>query len=198
MDTAARTRANPIRTIHRALDLGCNFLDTADEYGGGHNERLVGKAIASRREDVVLATKFGFLFDAQGRVTGRNGRPEYVRKACDESLQRLAIDVIDVYYLHRVDPNVPNRRHSWRDGRISGPGKSSTLRIVGDISRYSSPRQRNSSDCGVAIGVFALDARAGAGGDSDLPKSGNQLCCILSARARIFCRRDEEGRIRER
>lgn len=96
-----------IRTIHRALDLGCNFLDTADEYGGGHNERLVGKAIASRRKDVVLATKFGFLFDAQGRVTGRNGRPEYVRKACDESLQRLAIDAIDVYYLHRVDPSVP-------------------------------------------------------------------------------------------
>jgi aryl-alcohol dehydrogenase-like predicted oxidoreductase len=96
-----------IRTIHRALDLGCNFLDTADEYGGGHNERLVGKAIGARREDVVLATKFGFLFDAQGRVTGRNGRPEYVRRACDESLQRLAIDVIDVYYLHRVDPNVP-------------------------------------------------------------------------------------------
>lgn len=101
------SESESISTIHRALDLGCNFLDTADEYGGGHNECLIAKAIAGRRANVVLATKFGFVFDADGRVTGRNGSPAYVRSACDESLRRLATDTIDVYYLHRVDPNVP-------------------------------------------------------------------------------------------
>jgi aryl-alcohol dehydrogenase-like predicted oxidoreductase len=101
------SESESIATIHRALDRGCNFLDTADEYGAGHNEILVGKAIAGRREQAVLATKFGFLFDDQGRVTGRDGSPAHVRKACEESLRRLATDAIDIYYLHRVDPNVP-------------------------------------------------------------------------------------------
>jgi aryl-alcohol dehydrogenase-like predicted oxidoreductase len=94
-------------TILRALDLGCNFLDTADIYGAGHNERLVGQAIHRRRDEVVLATKFGFVCDEQGKVVGRNGSPEYVRQACEASLQRLGVETIDLYYLHRVDPKVP-------------------------------------------------------------------------------------------
>jgi aryl-alcohol dehydrogenase-like predicted oxidoreductase len=96
-----------IATIHRALDLGLNFLDTADMYGMGANETLVGKAIRDRRAQVVLATKFGNVRDAAGKFIGVNGRPEYVRAACDASLKRLGLDVIDLYYQHRVDPQVP-------------------------------------------------------------------------------------------
>jgi aryl-alcohol dehydrogenase-like predicted oxidoreductase len=95
-----------IATIHRALDLGCNFLDTADIYGPFTNERLVGGAIADRRDEVVLATKFGNQrLDDGTRVI--NGRPEYVHSACDASLQRLEVDHIDLYYQHRVDRSVP-------------------------------------------------------------------------------------------
>ena len=96
-----------IRTIHRALDLGVTFLDTADMYGPFTNERLVGRAIKGRRDEVVLATKFRNERRADGSWVGVNGRPEYVRSACDASLSRLGVDVIDLYYQHRVDPNVP-------------------------------------------------------------------------------------------
>ncbi|MEJ2008257.1 MAG: aldo/keto reductase [Acidobacteriota bacterium] len=103
----SRDDRESIDVIHRALDLGVNFLDTADMYGTGRNEELVGKAIKDRRNQVVLATKFGNVRDAVGNFTGINGRPEYVRKACDASLQRLQIDTIDLYYQHRVDSSVP-------------------------------------------------------------------------------------------
>jgi aryl-alcohol dehydrogenase-like predicted oxidoreductase len=96
-----------IATIHRALDLGVTFLDTADMYGPFTNEQLVGKAIAGRRDEVQLATKFGNERLPDGTRVGINGRPEYVRAACDASLQRLGVDHIDLYYQHRVDPNVP-------------------------------------------------------------------------------------------
>src|SRR5215469_13302116 len=96
--------AESIATIHRALDLGCNFLDTADMYGPFTNERLVGKAIAGRRDEVVLATKFGNERREDGSWVGVNGRPEYVLAACDASLSRLGVDHIDLYYQHRVDP----------------------------------------------------------------------------------------------
>jgi aryl-alcohol dehydrogenase-like predicted oxidoreductase len=96
-----------IATIHRALELGINFLDTADMYGCGDNERLVAQAIKGRRGQVVLATKFGNVRDTQGRFVGVNGRPEYVRRCCEASLQRLGLEVIDLYYQHRVDPEVP-------------------------------------------------------------------------------------------
>jgi aryl-alcohol dehydrogenase-like predicted oxidoreductase len=96
-----------IATIHRALDLGVNFLDTADMYGCGRNERLVGRGIAGRRDEVVLATKFGNVRDDEGAFVGICGRPDYVRSACDASLQRLGLDCIDLYYQHRVDPEVP-------------------------------------------------------------------------------------------
>jgi aryl-alcohol dehydrogenase-like predicted oxidoreductase len=94
-------------TIQRALYLGCNFFDTADSYGAGHNERLLGVAIAGRRKEVVLATKFGFAWNDHGDISGRDGNPARVRAACEASLQRLRTDVIDLYYLHRVDPQFP-------------------------------------------------------------------------------------------
>lgn len=94
-------------TLHMAGELGVNFLDTADMYGPWTNELLIGKAIADRREKVVLATKFGILRNEKGAFLGINGRPEYVRSACDASLKRLNVDHIDLYYQHRVDPDVP-------------------------------------------------------------------------------------------
>ena len=96
-----------IATIHRALDLGINFLDTADVYGPHTNERLVGQAIAGRRDRVVLATKFGIVRGSDPQARGVNGRPEYVRASCEGSLKRLGVDHIDLYYQHRVDPTVP-------------------------------------------------------------------------------------------
>jgi len=96
-----------IATIHRAIELGVTFLDTADMYGPFTNERLVGRAIADRRDGVVLATKFGNERKEDGSFLGVNGRPEYVHKACDASLERLGVDYIDLYYQHRVDNNTP-------------------------------------------------------------------------------------------
>lgn len=96
-----------IFTIHRAIALGIDFLDTADAYGPFTNERLVGRAIRDRRDGVVVATKFGNRRAEDGQWLGVSGRPEYVREACDASLQRLGIDTIDVYYQHRVDPDTP-------------------------------------------------------------------------------------------
>jgi aryl-alcohol dehydrogenase-like predicted oxidoreductase len=99
--------AEAIATIHAAIERGVNLLDTADVYGQGHNERLVGRAIRDRRDRVLVATKFGNIRDRNGRWIGVNGRPEYVRAACEASLRRLGIHTIDLYYQHRVDPTVP-------------------------------------------------------------------------------------------
>jgi aryl-alcohol dehydrogenase-like predicted oxidoreductase len=96
-----------IATIHRAVELGVTFLDTADIYGMGRNEELVGKAIKDCRDKVLLATKFGNVRRADGTFAGVNGKPDYVRSACEASLRRLRVDMIDLYYQHRVDPNTP-------------------------------------------------------------------------------------------
>jgi len=99
--------AESIRVLHRSIELGMDFLDTADMYGTGHNEQLVGRAIRDRRDKVTLATKFGNVRGAKGEFIGINGKPDYVRSACDASLKRLGVDLIDLYYQHRVDPNTP-------------------------------------------------------------------------------------------
>lgn len=103
----ARDDAESIATVHRALDLGITFLDTADVYGPYTNEVLVARAIAGRRAEVILATKFGNMRDREGKWIGVNGRPDYVKQACDASLSRLGVDHIDLYYQHRVDRSVP-------------------------------------------------------------------------------------------
>lgn len=102
-----RDEAESISVIQRAIELGITFFDTADIYGMGHNEELVGRALRGRRDRVVIATKFGNIRGQDGSFQGVNGKPEYVKSACERSLHRLGVDVIDLYYQHRVDPNTP-------------------------------------------------------------------------------------------
>jgi aryl-alcohol dehydrogenase-like predicted oxidoreductase len=121
----AADERDAIATIHRALDRGVTLLDTADVYGLGHNERLVGRAIAGRRDAVVIATKFGNVFDeATGRRAGRlSGAPAYVREACEASLRRLGVDSIDLYQQHRVDPETPIEETVGALAELVGEGK---------------------------------------------------------------------------
>jgi aryl-alcohol dehydrogenase-like predicted oxidoreductase len=118
-----------VATIHRALELGVTLLDTADVYGPHTNEQLVGRAIANRRDDVVLATKFGIVRDPENRAArGINGRPEYVKQACDASLRRLGVDHVDLYYQHRVDPQTPIEETVGAMSELVDAGK---IRFVG-------------------------------------------------------------------
>src|SRR5689334_4449536 len=112
-----------IATIHHAIERGVNFLDTADMYGVGRNEELVGKAIRDRRDDVFLATKFGNVRGPNGEFLGVQGDPAYVRSACEASLKRLGVEVIDLYYQHRVDQNVPIEDTVGEMARLKEEGK---------------------------------------------------------------------------
>ncbi len=112
-----------IRTIHRGIELGINFFDTSDIYGPFKNEILVGKALRPYRDKVVIATKFGLMRNENGEWLGINGRPEYVKKACEDSLKRLKIDTIDLYYQHRVDPNTPIEETVGAMSRLVEEGK---------------------------------------------------------------------------
>src|SRR4051812_31076281 len=118
-----RDDAESLATITRALDLGVSFLDTSDMYGPFTNEELVGRAIAGRRAEVQLATKFGIVRDPESGRRGLDGSAAYVRKACDASLRRLGVDVIDLYYLHRVDPATPIEETVGAMGELVAEGK---------------------------------------------------------------------------
>jgi aryl-alcohol dehydrogenase-like predicted oxidoreductase len=132
-----------IAVIHRALDLGVTMLDTADMYGFGDNEQLVGSAIADRRDEVVLATKFGIVRDRNDPTKrGVNGRPDYVMRSCDDSLRRLATDYIDVYYQHRVDPDVPIEETVGAMAELVDAGK---VRFLG-LSEASAATIRRAHD----------------------------------------------------
>lgn len=123
-----RDDTESISTIQRAIDLGVTLLDTADVYGSGRNEELVGKAIQGRRHEVIVATKFGNVRKPDGAFIGVNGRPQYVRSACEASLKRLQIPVIDLYYQHRVDPAVPIAETVGAMARLVEEGK---IRYIG-------------------------------------------------------------------
>jgi aryl-alcohol dehydrogenase-like predicted oxidoreductase len=117
-----------LAVLHRAIDIGMNFLDTADMYGVGRNEELLGQVLKTRRSEVVLATKFGNVRDPDGRMLGINGSPEYVAAACDASLKRLGVECIDLYYQHRVDPKVPIEDTV---GAMAGLVKAGKVRFLG-------------------------------------------------------------------
>jgi aryl-alcohol dehydrogenase-like predicted oxidoreductase len=121
--TGSGSEQESIATIHHAIDRGVTFLDTADMYGVGKNEELVGKAIRDRRDQVSLATKFGNVRGPNGEFLGVRGDPEYVRTACEASLERLGVEVIDLYYQHRVDPNVPIEDTVGEMARLKDEGK---------------------------------------------------------------------------
>ena len=131
--------AESIAVINAALDSGVNFLDTADMYGPFTNERLVGRAIASRRDEVVLATKFGNQRTEDGQSLGVNGHPEYVVQACNDSLARLGVDVIDLYYQHRVDRSVPVEE-TW--GAMKSLVEAGKVRYLGISEASSSTIER--------------------------------------------------------
>src|SRR5207253_7855856 len=135
---AGRDDEESVATIHRAIELGIDFLDTADMYGPFRNEELVGKAIRGRRDKVVIATKFGNVRGEDGSFLGVSGKPEYLRKACDASLRRLGIDHIDLYYQHRVDPEVPIED------------------TVGAMSEDRKSTRLNSSHVAISYAVFCL------------------------------------------
>lgn len=137
-----RDDAESIATIHRALDIGVNFLDTANVYGLGANETLVGQAIRGRRNEVVLATKFGIVRGPRGEPLGVSGKPEYVRQCMDESLKRLGVDHVDIYYLHRVDPDVPIEETVGAMAQLVAQGK---VRHLG-LSEASADSLRRASD----------------------------------------------------
>jgi hypothetical protein len=150
--------AESIATIHRAIDLGVTFLDTADMYGVGQNEELVGRAIRDRRDAVVLATKFGNVRGPNGERLGISGKPDYVRSACEASLKRLKVEVIDLYYQHRVDPQTPIEDTVGAMAELVAQGKVRHLglseagpqTIRRATRRIRSPRCRRSTRCGAA------------------------------------------------
>ena len=149
-----------IATIHQRIDRGIDFIDTADIYGPFTNEQLVGRALRGRRDRVVLATKFGNVRSADGKFLGIDGRPEYVRQACDASLQRLGVDRIDLYYQHRVDRKVPIEETVGAMARAGARGQGPLPRAVGGGGRDDPARARDAPDLGAADRILAVDARS--------------------------------------
>ena len=168
-----------LATIDRAIELGINFLDTADVYGPFMNEELVGKALKGRRDKVVLATKFGIVRDPNNPAArGVSGKPDYVRKACEASLRRLGVENIDLYYQHRVDPATPIEETVGAMAQLVKEGKVRYLGLSEAGAGNPPPRNQSSSDCGPADRVLALEPRTRGRDSAHLPRAGNRFRCL--------------------
>ena len=165
--SASATEA--IDTIHRALDLGITLLDTADVYGPFTNEVLVGRAIEGRRDQVVLATKFGQVSGADGQRLGIRGDRDYVHQACDASLARLGVDHIDLYYQHRVDPSVPIEETVGAMAELVAAGKVRHLGLSEAGAQTIRRAHAVQPDHRARDRILALDARRRGGDPADVP-----------------------------
>ena len=179
-----------IATIHRALDLGITLLDTADIYGPFTNEELVGRAIAGRRDEVVLATKFGIVRDpANPSARGVDGRPEYVRRSCEASLRRLGVDHIDLYYQHRVDPDTPIEETVGAMAELVAAGKVRYLGLSEAAPADHPPGARRAPDLRPADRVLHLGPGARGRGAARRPRAGHRVRRLQPAGPRLPDRR---------
>lgn len=167
-----------VATIHHAIDSGVTMLDTADMYGGGTNEELVGRAISKRRNEVILATKFGNMRMPDGRFLGVNGKPEYVQSACEASLKRLNISTIDLFYLHRVDTGVPIEETVGAMARLIEQGKVRYLGLSEAWRENNPARACDVSDHCPAERILDLDARSRGRDSCDVPRAGHRLRAV--------------------
>lgn len=184
--------AEAVATIQRAIDLGVTFLDTADMYGVGRNEELVGRAIRDRRDAVVLATKFGNVRGEDGTFKGVCGRPDYVRSACEASLRRLGVETIDLYYQHRVDPDTPIEDTV---GAMAGLVREGKVRHLGlsEAAPATVRRARRASDRGAADRIFAVEPRSRGRDPRHDARARHRLRAVQPARPRFPDRRDPAG-----
>jgi aryl-alcohol dehydrogenase-like predicted oxidoreductase len=188
-----RDQAEAIATIHRAIELGVTFLDTADMYGVGRNEELVGNAIRDRRDRVVLATKFGNVRGKDGAFLGVNGRPEYVRESCEGSLRRLGVETIDLYYQHRVDPQTPIEETVGVMAELVREGK---LRHLGlsEAGPQTIRGARGSPDRRAANRILALEPGSGKRDTGDRARTRHRLRGLLAPRPGFPDGPDQEHR----
>ena len=181
-----------IRTIHRALELGVTFLDTAEIYGPYLNEELLARAISGRRDEVVIATKFGTIRHSIDDKGGLDGSAANVRLSVEGSLRRLGTDHIDLYYQHRMDPGHTDRGDGRSAGRAHRRGEDPPLRAVRGSAGDHPARARRASGDGAADGVLALEPRPRGGDPSHRPGARDRLRSLLATRARLphRCRSD--------
>ena len=195
-----------IATIQRALELGINFLDTAQLYGPLTNEELVGRAIKGRRDEYVIATKFARRMDNakpgdMSTVGPVDGSADHVRSSIDGSLKRLGTDHVDLFYQHRVDPNVPIEETVGAMAELVAGGQSATPRPQRGGAGDDQARARGTSDHRAADRVLAVDARGRERGAPDVPRAGDWLRAVFAARPRLslravqVARRSRRGRL---
>ena len=177
--------AESIRTIHRALDLGVTFIDTAEIYGPYINEELVGRALKGRRDEVVLATKFGLVSHAGEGAWNLDSSPANIRTAVEGSLRRLGTDHIDLYYQHRVDPNTPIEDTIGAVAELVGKGKVRHIGLSAAGRHHHSPRPRHPPDHRSAVGVLPVDPRPGTRDPAAAARTRHRLGALLAAGPRL-------------